>query len=533
MMGSIKNGLLYVKTALRIRKIQKKLKAKHASERKSELNILFCPFNSSILNMGRESLIASSCQNYGASVQFLQFDIYARKNEFQPNRSKLSLSIYYSIGRLFYRINKFKTVRYKQYQDNAEFERMAEIVSKLPVEDIESFEFKGIKIGELAITGAIRTFLSPYPIWDEPRFEIEVRLLLKEACRIAICSELILERNNFDKIVMSHGIYLSWGILFKLARDRGIDVDVYNSSYRRNTLRVYKNAPNAPFPEAEWPTYKELALTSSENKLLDSYISSREDQRDDNVQLFGETKENSEVDAFISKAKSKNAKIACLFTNISWDAYSFASGALFTSMNSWLEETIEYISKNYSKEIFLIIKAHPAEKYHKVPDEFRIKHSVPNHLPENILFITEEMEVKPFVLYENIDFGVIHISTVSIEMALKNIPVLTSGAGGHYSKKNFTYDPTTKEEYFRTLDELIKGECAFVPDIEMARRYMYYRFFTEAIPFGYMNIQNGIINVDPEKFESDPNNYSGLKAITEGVLFNEPFVFDWAQEEIA
>ena len=42
-------------------------------------------------------------------------------------------------------------------------------------------------------------------------------------------------------------------------------------------------------------------------------------------------------------------------------------------------------------------------------------------LNSNIIFVNEKANLKPFWIYERIDFGLIHLSTVAIEMAFKMI----------------------------------------------------------------------------------------------------------------
>ena len=77
---------------------------------------------------------------------------------------------------------------------------------------------------------------------------------------------------------------------------------------------------------------------------------------------------------------------------------------------------------------------------------------------------------------------------------------------------------------------MTSGESDWTPDINMARKYMYYRFFTEAIPFGYASIQNGIINIDPSVVQNDKLSYQGLMCITDGILNGDKFVFDWTKK---
>ena len=181
-------------------------------------------------------------------------------------------------------------------------------------------------------------------------------------------------------------------------------------------------------------------------KLVNSYIKSRETQKDDNISLFGEEDNiSSDIMNFITKYKEE--KIFCLFTNIAWDAFAFSEDKKFDSMNEWIKETINFFNKR--NDAALIIKIHPAEVFHKTPLAYRVKTYLDTlTLNKNILIINETESVKPFSLYNKINFGLIHISTVGIEMALQNISVLTSGTKGHYSNKGFTIDPISKKDYF-------------------------------------------------------------------------------------
>ena len=144
-----------------------------------------------------------------------------------------------------------------------------------------------------------------------------------------------------------------------------------------------------------------------------------------------------------------------------------------------------------------------------------------------ILLITEKEKIKPFWLYNKIDFGLIHISTVGIEMALQNIQVLTSGANGHYSNKGFTIDPTSKKDYFTKLAKLISGETTFYPDIKNAKKYMYFRFFREAIHFDVINTHDtstiNTINIQSMNSLGNGKN-KNIDIICNGILNNSKFI---------
>ena len=129
-------------------------------------------------------------------------------------------------------------------------------------------------------------------------------------------------------------------------RNRGIAVDVYGSSYRKNTLRFYHNAPNAPFPSGEWDDYRLTPLVDNEMQIIDSYIESRETQRDDNISLFDDRNEVPDyLVRFLENHKDK--KVFCLFTNIAWDAFAFAKGNNFASMNECVLFNLYFLYLSY------------------------------------------------------------------------------------------------------------------------------------------------------------------------------------------
>jgi hypothetical protein len=523
MFKHIKRNFEFLKLTSFTKKVRSQILSKKNREEIKNEKIIFCPLNSTILNLLRESIIGAACEKKGAKVSYFMYDLYPGAIDFLYAEPKIKYKIYYALGKYFYKYNKLKLhllSKQNPYKNGTEIKKT---IDSLNTEQLESFEYKGICVGTYAVASSIRHYLSPSPLWDNPSFVKWVRDFIFTGCIMADGFSNLLDNEKPDKIVMSHAIYISWGVLFDIARLKGYDVDVYNSSYKKNTLRVYKNVPNAPFPDAEWPRFKDVNLSQKEQEILTNYSSSRIDQKDDNISLFSGDSNYSEVDCFVKKGKEKGAKIACLFSNISWDAYAFANECPFETMEKWMNESIEYLKK--IPNVYVIIKAHPAEIFHKVPDEFRVKNFIPKDLPENILFVNELANIKPFYLYDRIDFGIIHLSTVCIEMALKNIPVLTSGAGSHYSNKNFTIDPKSKADYFRILKDLCDGKNLFSPDIESAKRYMYYRFFREAIPFDALEVKNGkytIPNVEKIKF-------SGIETIAEGITNNKTFIFDWAK----
>lgn len=495
-------------------------------------NILFCPFNGTELNNTRESILAVACKYRGANPSLLQFDLHDINPDFiRVNPILFNKKAYYKNAREWTKPWGIHLHLFSQFDPNINISQIKNEVALLNAKEILDYTCNEVLIGDLVQASTIRFFLSFGPEWDKARFLKKAREFLVVGIVLTEYYAEILKQLQIDKIVTSHGAYTSWGPLYKLAKKQNIPIDIYNGSYKKDTLRFYHNVPSAPFPKGEWNKFKPIPLTVDENNILDNYIHSRDTQSEDSISLFlEEDTTNNYLTNFIEKAKKEGLSLACLFTNIAWDAFMFKNkDNAFKGMIDWLLKTIEFYNKN--KNAYLIIKAHPAEKFLNTPHKYRIKSVIPAKLPNNILFLDEMADIKPFNIYPHLDFGIIHISTVCIEMALQNIPVITSGADGHYSNKGFTIDPSSQQEYFSIINKLINKDINFQPNIEQARRYLYYRFFREAIPFEFLTLEKlKIKKIKIKKIQDlSPNKNYGLDVICEGVLNDESFTYDWTK----
>ena len=196
----------------------------------------------------------------------------------------------------------------------------------------------------------------------------------------------------------------------------------------------------------------------------------------------------------------------------------------FNTMTDWIAYTIDLFRNK--PDATLIVKAHPAENFHKVPEKYRVKSYIPKDLPDNIIFLDENARVKPFDLYPLIDLGLTYISTVALEMAILNIPVLTAGVGGQYSNKGFTIDPDNIDDYRKKIDEIISNKLKYKPNVETAKRYLHFRLFKESHPLNVINLDG--YNIESFKFKScedlKPGNDKTLDILCNGFLNDDNFV---------
>lgn len=486
--------------------------------------VLFIPWYSRELYFLRETFIAKACEFRGATTALLHCDVriaptengtlakrYGIKNP-EINGGEEALK--------HLQQNQLKASDFFQPLDRvAEREKLARLSS----EQIEAFSYRNIKVGDLVIASTIRNTLGMGPEWAQPSFREYAQELMLTCMELIDLFYRVFQDFKPDEVVMSHGLYVTWGTAFRVARELGINVTVYGASYRKNTIRFYHNAPNAPFPLADWPDYREIKLTPPELKWCNNYAKSRLNLDEENFDLFEGAEDPEKLIQFIQEGKDNGQKLAALFTNMSWDAYAFSDHSTFEGMVDWANRTLEYIRNK--PELRLIFKVHPAEDFFNVPEKYRIK----NHLmdiPDNVLLLSEKDKIRPALFYSEIDFGIINISTVAIEMALMDIPVLTSGANGHYEGNGFTISPDGRQDYFDKLDALIDSPGQFMPNKEMANRYLFYRFYREALEFEPLKM-NGfeVEEITINSYEDlKPGKLPGLDIIAEGIMNGTPFL---------
>ncbi|MFC2005131.1 hypothetical protein ACFLUY_02790, partial [Chloroflexota bacterium] len=88
-----------------------------------------------------------------------------------------------------------------------------------------------------------------------------------------------------------------------------------------------------------------------------------------------------------------------------------------------------------------------------------------------------------YQLFPVVQAGLIHTTTVGIEMAAIGLPVISTGKA-LYRGFGFTLDPSTKQEYFCLLSKTLRGEKALNLESQVDLTYKfilfyYYHYYTK------------------------------------------------------
>lgn len=284
-----------------------------------------------------------------------------------------------------------------------------------------------------------------------------------------------------DRVVMTHGIYSTWGPAREILNKAGIPLVTYDKGKRRQSANFnWRESSDWWGVEAEWERVKDLPLSESEHRQIRAYLDSRRDHSKDTlVYNFG-----AEEDAIQTRRRFQldPAKPTfTLFTNVLWDAASAQREIVFQNPVEWTLETIRWFEAHPDRQ--LIVKIHPAEVVigTKQPFASIVREAFPR-LPDNVRIIEPSEKVNSWSILGVTDLGLVHTSTVGMELPLSGVPV-SCVSKTHYRGRGFTIDVQTREEYFQLLGSFRRGGISMDKERELALRYAFLLFERYQIPW--------------------------------------------------
>ena len=319
----------------------------------------------------------------------------------------------------------------------------------------------------------------------DPNPEVEQRqqMFQKSAAISAAVGRALIEKSP-DRVIMSHGIYATWGPAFRLLQEAGIPVVTYAKGKRKATEKFNWNATSNDWDVSnEWTRVKEVPLASGQEAQLDSYLSSRRDHSADTVRYnFAEEEDISRLRQRLDLTPDKPTYV--LFTNVLWDAASAQREIVFENPIDWVLQTIRWFAEHPDRQ--LVVKVHPAELIIGTEQSFVsiIKGAFPR-LPPNVRIIEPREKVNSWSVIHVADLGLVHTSTIGMELPLEGIPCAVV-SHTHYRGKGFTIDVERREEYFRLLDTFDPASVDRGRIVELSRRYAFLLFERYQLPFPYL-----------------------------------------------
>lgn len=282
--------------------------------------------------------------------------------------------------------------------------------------------------------------------------------------------------DGIDIVLMSHGIYCTWAPVLQCAKANGVKAVVYDRAKTASTININFNQPSPDWSfNVAWEEYKNRNLTSAEEARVDTYLADRELQKND-VFAYNFQEKNGNSPAVREKLGLKMTdKVIVFFTNLVWDAANVDRDEVFEGFDQAIVETA--IKFKDQPDVKVLVRTHPAEKV--LGTNLRFQDMLPSG-DGNIKVIDEDLQINSFDIIEMADIGVVHTSTVGLEMAMAGKPVFLLG-NTHYKSKGFTLDPKSVYEYFSKLQDLIEDNSDFEENKasfqKLARKYFFMMMF--------------------------------------------------------
>lgn len=337
---------------------------------------------------------------------------------------------------------------------------------------------------------------------DENILTMELRNRAKHA---ALISELMgnkLADLKPDRVFFSHGTYTTRGPAKEVLNFRKIPIiSISRGKMAESQKFNWKTSGDWWDIEQYWNESKETPLNSEEIDLIDNYLLSRRNHARDIV-VYNFTPEENKKQTLEKLNIDETKEIFTLFTNVLWDAASAQREVAFMNPIDWTIQTINWFRDYPEKQ--LIVRIHPAESIigTNQPMEQIILDKI-GVLPDNVRLIKPTDSINSWSLLKVTDIGLVHTSTVGLELALEGIPCICVSKT-HFRGRGFTIDINNKNEYFDILKNPKSFKFDTVKVKELSLKYSYILFMKYQFPMPFFNPESHISINSFKKTEWEP-----------------------------
>jgi len=400
------------------------------------------------------------------------------------------------------------------------------LATTVPFDEIRSMMLDGLAIGEHAYAGALR-FFATGSLEDEAAAEPVLRRYLQAALLTVFATRRLLRSERFSSTVLTHGIYVPWGIIGEVARKEQVKVSTWNVAYRKRRFifshdDTYHHTLMTE-PRSHW---ENLALTPAQDAELMKYLTSRREGMFDWIVFHRPTTQD--ADGIAKQLGVDRSKpVIGMLTNVSWDAQLHYPANAFPNMLEWMVQTCEYFATR--PDLQLLIRVHPAEISGFPPSRQPILRELRRRVPSlsaNIIIVPPESGISTYALMSLCNSAIIYGTKMGVELTSVGIPVIVAGEAW-IRNKGLTEDASSPEEYFCILDRLPFPAGLGDSRLTRARRYAYHFFFNRMIPLPFIEPKAGYpiyrLKLDSLKHLM-PGGSQGLDTICDGILGKGAFV---------
>jgi hypothetical protein len=421
-----------------------------------------------------DAVIAHALRLRGADVRFLtcggDLEICDRANRYEAPPMPCTTCRRY-VDRSI-EAHRFPFARLREFWRDAALDDWPDLDS-ISYDDLQHVEWDGLPLGHV-VDIPVKWFLCAASVDEDPLAGAITRSFLRSARRIAVGVARALDDTQPDVVMLLNGLFLFEAVAWAECRRRGIDVVTYERAFRKETLVFSRGVPAGFYDfSASWPLH-DRALTPEEEAELSQYLAERRHGAAfDQYWRFQSTAGDRPRDG---------ARVAVLFTNLTWDTAVVGKDIAFPDIRSWLDAAIALFARRPDDR--LVIRIHPSEVHlpgkqtrDSLESYIRSRHPT---LPPNVSIVGAADAMSSYDLIDRADVGLVYTSTTGLELALAGKPVVVAGEV-HYRGKGFTIDVDTPAAFADTVAQCLDERGRRAPDVDAARRYAHFFFFRAPI----------------------------------------------------
>jgi hypothetical protein len=309
---------------------------------------------------------------------------------------------------------------------------------------------------------------------DAPLYRLRMRRNT-DACRGALA---YLREHPADTVLIPNGLVTELGAFYQASRHLGLTTVTYEFNDQREQIWLAQNdVVMHQNTDALWQARGALPLTDAELGKIQEFEEAREGAR-----TYGKGTRRWQ-DAPSEGSEGLRARlgldgrpIVLLATNVLGDSLTLGRHVFAASMAEWIEKTVAYFVAR--RDVQLVVRIHPGEQLIKGPSMMRVIEAAAPGKPEHIHVIGAAQKINTYDVMVIAQLGLAYTTTVGLEMTMRGIPVIAAGKT-HYRDRGFVMAPESWEEYFDTLDSVLRDPRAHALTSEQrdAAWNYGYRFF--------------------------------------------------------
>ena len=347
-------------------------------------------------------------------------------------------------------------------------------------------------VEEISLWDAQYTLMREEVDMDSPKDHALYDLRMKRNAFAALAALEWMQTHKPDVVLIPNGLILEMGIVFRVARYLDIPAVTFEFNDQREQIWL---AQNTSIMRQDTDNLVRERCTLPMTDEMYERLADLENARR-GARVWGKSKRLWQYVSAQGAEQTRKAlglddrPVVLLAANVLGDSLTLGRNVFAESMSEWITKTVQYFARR--TDIQLVVRIHPGEKI--VPQAKSMGTVVREALPEipsHIHLIGALDNVNTYDLIEIASLGLAYTTTVGVETAMNGIPVVSCG-DTHYRGRGFTLDPSSWEEYFSVLENVLSDLPAHrLTEAQIAKAWNYaYRFFFEyprPFPWRLMN----------------------------------------------